>query len=88
MGAPAIGLVHVGHGGGDPAFRHHGVGLAQQGLGDHGHARPGGQPLNGRAQSRSARANDQDIMFMGFIFRLVGHNIFRSLIIPLATMRT
>ena len=86
--APTVGFIDIGHGCGDAAFRHYRVRLAQQGLGDHGNARAGGQSFNCRTQARSARANDQDIMFMGFILRLGRHNILKSLIMPLATMRT
>src|ERR1700731_1851500 len=86
--SPAIGFVHVGHSGGDAAFRHYSVGFSQQRFGDYRYTRACGQAFNRRTQARSARANDQDIMFMGFILRLVRHNILKSLIMPLETMRT
>ncbi len=72
MDAPVVAVVHIAHRGCHSALRHHGVGLAQQRFADHADGDSAGRGLDGGAQSRTARANYQDIMFEGLIF---GHQI-------------
>ncbi len=69
MDAPVISVVHVAHRGRHSALRHHGVGFAQQRFADHANGNSTGRGLDGGAQSRAARANDQDIMFESLIVR-------------------
>ena len=88
MNPPAIAIVDVGQCCRDASFGHYGMRFAQQRLGDHGYACACGKAFYRGTQSGAARANDQDVMLMSFILRLVRHNILKSLIMPLATMRT
>ena len=88
--APVVGGIHVGHGRGDSAFGHHGVRFAQQRFANDANVRALRQRFDRRAQSRAARADDQNIMFVSFEFAVhrIGHRILRSLMAPLATRRT
>ena len=75
MDAPVIAIVDVAHGGGDAAFGHHGVSFAEQRFGDDADLYAGSGSFNGRAQSGSTRADDQDIMFesliLGHLYRIL-----------------
>ena len=85
VGAPIVGLIHVGHGRRHTTLGHHRVRLAEQRLANHANARTLRQRLNGRAQARAAGADDQNIMFVSFV--LGGHRIRMSLSIPEDTRR-
>ena len=69
MDAPVVAIVHVAHGRGHAAFRHHRVRLAQQRFRDHGGLRARGRRFDGRAQSRAARADHQHVVFVNRIIR-------------------
>ena len=60
--------VHVAHGGGDAAFGHHRVRFAEKRFADDADARALSESFDGRAQSRAAGADDQHIVFVGFVF--------------------
>ncbi len=63
---PVVALVDVAHGGGDPALRHHRMGLAEQGLADHGGT---GAPLAGLdrgPQPRAPRADHDHVPLLPF----------------------
>ncbi len=65
-----------------PAFRHHGVGFAEQRFADHADLDASGRSFNSRAQSRAARADHQHVMFEGLVFR--GHQkILQSVQMPM-----
>ncbi len=57
MNAPAIAIVDIGEGGGDAAFGHYGVGLAEQRLADYSHLGTGGGGFDGGAQAGPAGAD-------------------------------
>src|SRR5271163_4639948 len=86
MRAPVVRSIHVGHGGRDAAFGHDRVRLAEQRLADDADAYVLGQGFNGGAQARAARANDEYIVFVGFVRS--SHRIRMSLIKPAETART
>ena len=65
---PVVGLVHVGHRRGDSAFGHHRVRLAEQRFANHADLRALRQRLDRGAKARAARADDQHIVFVGFVF--------------------
>jgi hypothetical protein len=67
---PIVAVIHVGQSRRDAAFGHHGVGLAEQRFANHAHPHAGRRGLDRRAQSRSARADDQHVVFVSFV---VGH---------------
>jgi len=66
--AAAVPLVDVGERGGDPALRHHGMGLAKQRLADQGGLHALRRGLDGRAQSRAAGADHNHVVFMSFVW--------------------
>ena len=68
MRAPVVGLVHVGHRGGQAALGHHRVRLAEQRFADHAHFRALRQRFDRGPKSRAARADDQHVVFVGFVF--------------------
>ena len=86
MHLPAVLGVHVAEGGGDPAFRHHRVGLAEQRLADDRRARALAGRLDRRPQAGPAGADHDDVEGVGLE---VGHQKNRgSSIVPVATRRT
>ena len=85
MGAPIVRVVHIGHGRGDTALRHDGVGFPQQGLANHANRGALRERLNCGAQTRAAGADDQNVMFV--CFKLGSHRILMSRIIPAETSR-
>ena len=82
---PVVGGVDVGHGRGDAAFGHDGVGFAEQRFADHADARALREGFDGGAQARAAGADDQNVVLVGFV--VSGHRILRSRMAPLATRR-
>ena len=68
MRAPIVGLIDVGHGGGEAAFGHYGVRFAEQRFANHADARALRQSFDRGAESRAARADDEDVVFVGFVF--------------------
>ena len=64
MDAPVVAVVDIAHGGRDAAFRHHGVGFAEQRFGNDAdlHSRRGG--FDGRPQTRATGADHQHIVFI------------------------
>ena len=85
MGAPVVGFVDVSHGGGYAAFCHHGVRFAEERFADEGDARALRDGFECGAKSGAACADDQNIMFMGFVGS--GHRIRMSLKAPEASIR-
>ena len=84
--APVVGRIHVGHGRGDAAFGHHRVRFAEQRLAHDADAHSLGQGFNCGAQARAACADDEHVVFVGFVFG--GHRSRMSLRRPAETMRT
>ncbi len=70
MDAPVIAVVHVGQGGGNAALGHHGVRFAEQRFTDHADVKAGGRRFYGGAQSRPARADDQNVIGIALV---LGH---------------
>jgi hypothetical protein len=64
---PAIAVVHVGQRRRHPAFGHHGVRLAQQGLADQPDFRAHRRGFDGGAQPGAARPDYQHVVLMGFV---------------------
>lgn len=63
---PVVALVDVAHGGGDPALRHHRVGLAEEGLADHGRTGAALAGLDRGPQSGAARADHDHVPLLPF----------------------
>src|SRR5712692_478525 len=82
---PVIGSVDVSHRGRDAALSHDRVRFAQQRLAHDAHARALGQRFDCRAQPRAARADDQNVVLVSFVF--FGHSNLKSVIAPDATRR-
>ena len=70
MDLPVVAVVHVGERGGDAAFRHHGVGFAEQAFGNHPDRNAGRRRFDRRAQTGAARADDENVVGESFV---VGH---------------
>ncbi len=68
VGAPVVGRVDIGHGGGDAAFRHHGVGFAEEGFADDADGGALSESFDGGAKARATGADDEHVMFVGFEF--------------------
>ena len=68
---PVVAVVDVGERGGDAAFGHHRVRLAEQRLADEADRTPAGRGLDRRPQSRSAGADDEHVVFVCLV---VGHH--------------
>ena len=86
MWLPTVGGVNVGHGCGDAAFGHDGVGLSKKRFANDADARALRESFNRGAQSCAAGANDKNVVLAGLVAS--GHRILRSWIAPLATRRT
>ena len=65
---PAVAAVDAGQGGRDPAFRHDRVGLAQERLAHQRRLRAQRGGLDRGPQPRPARADDQDVVLVMFVF--------------------
>ena len=85
MRLPAVGGVNVGHGSGDAAFGHHGVGFSEQGFADDADARAFRKSFDGGAQPGAAGADDENVVLAGLVAS--GHRILGSWMAPLATIR-
>src|SRR5579872_2779978 len=85
MRSPVVRMVHISHGGGDTALRHDGVRLAQQRFAHNANRCALGKSFDCRAQACATRANNQDIVFVCFVF--CGHRILMSRRTPAATSR-
>ena len=72
---------------GESALGHHRVRLAQQRFAYHAHFRALRQRLDRSPEARAARADDQHVVFVGFVFGVRGHSSRMSFIAPLATSR-
>ncbi len=86
VGTPVVGGVHIGHGRGDPAFRHNSMGFAEERFADHPYIGAFCQRSERGSQPRAAGADDQYIVVVGLEFSR--HMSLRSVIVPLATKRT
>ena len=86
MRLPAVGGVHVGHGGGDPAFGHDRMRFSKERFANDANARALRESFDGGAQSCAAGADDQNVVFACLVAS--GHSILRSWMAPLATRRT
>jgi hypothetical protein len=62
---PAVAIVDVGERGGDAAFGHDGVRLAEERLADQSDLHAGRRRFDGRAQTGAAGANDKDVVLVG-----------------------
>ena len=67
--SPVVAFVDVGQGGGDTAFCHDGMGLAQERLAHQSNRHARGRGFNGGSQARAASANDKHIVIVGLVFR-------------------
>jgi hypothetical protein len=83
---PVVPVVHVTHGGGDAAFGHHGVGLAEQRLADKTDRTAAGRGLDGGSKPRSSCADDEYVVFVCLIFG--HHQILKSDHTPMEQSRT
>src|SRR5258708_38112637 len=99
MRLPIVGSIHVGHRRGSAAPRHDSVSLSKKRLADHADRSALREGFDGRAQSRPTGANDENVVFAGFVTEanvvlhlkcLVvydGHRSLRSRTVPQATIR-
>ena len=62
MDFPIVAVVHIGQRGGDAAFGHYGVGLAEEALANQAHRNAGGRGLDGGAQPGATGADDQHLV--------------------------
>ena len=85
MHFPVVGGVYVGHGRGDAAFGHDGVGFAEQRFADHADGRALRESFDGGAQSRAAGADDQNVVLVDFV--IGGHRILTSRMARVASRR-
>jgi hypothetical protein len=85
MRSPVVVLVHVGHRRGQAAFSHHRVRFAQQRFADDAHLGALRQRLERGPKTSAARANNQNVVFVGFVLGGIGHSSRMSLITPAAT---
>ncbi len=76
MRFPIVGGVHVGHGRGDAAFGHDGVGFSEERFADYADGGTLREGFNGRAQSRAAGADDENVVLAGLV--VCGHRSLRS----------
>ena len=81
---PAVAIVDVGERGGDAAFGHHRVRLAQQRLAQQTDANTRRRRFDGGAQPGAARADDEHIVLV----RLVRQRILQSVRTPIEQRRT
>src|SRR3989442_11035197 len=84
--APIVGSVDIGHCRRDAAFSHHGVRFAEQRFAHNAYTRALGQRLDRSAQTGATRADNQNVVLVGFVF--FGHRNLKSAIAPDATRRT
>ena len=66
---PVVAVVDVGERGGDAAFGHHRVRLAEQRLADEPDRHARRRRLDRRAQPRAAGADDEHVVFVRLIFQ-------------------
>src|SRR6476660_9947275 len=64
---PIVALIDVGEGRGHAPLGHNRMRLAEQGLADKTNFDSRGRGLNGRAQSRTASANNEHVVFESFV---------------------
>ena len=64
VNAPAVAIVDIGQRGGDAAFGHHGMRLAQQRFRDHRDFHACGRGFDGGAQAGASRANHQHVVLV------------------------
>ena len=86
MGAPIVRSIHVGHGRGNAAFGHYRMCFAEQRFAHHAYGSALAQRLDRRAQARAARADDQDVMLVGF--EAIAQSSLTSRMAPQDTSRT
>ena len=67
MHAPVVAVVHVAHRRRHAALGHDGVRLAEQRFADQPDLHAGRRRLDGRAQARAARADDEHVVFKCFV---------------------
>src|SRR5262249_13865970 len=85
VSAPIVGFVDVGHGSSDTTFGHNRMRFAEQRFADKADTRALCDGFNRGAKPRATCADDQNIMFVGFVG--CGHRIRMSLITPEASIR-
>lgn len=86
MGAPVIASVYIGHGSGDAAFRHYGVRFAEQRFADNAYGGSLIERLDSGSEAGSARADDENIVFVSFVFFV--QKSLRSRMVPIAVNMT
>ena len=86
MSFPIVGGVDVGHGGGDAAFGHDGVGFSEERFANHADGSALREGFERRTQSRAAGADDKNVVLAGLV--VCGHRSLRSRMAPQATRRT
>src|SRR3989442_69398 len=86
MSFPVVGRVYVGHRGGDAAFGHDGVCLSKERFADHADRSALREGFEGRAQSRAAGPDDENVVLAGLV--VCGHKSLRSRMAPQETMRS
>jgi len=83
---PIVGGVHVGHGRGDAAFGHDGVGFAKKRFADHADGGALGERFERRPQSCAAGADDENVVLAGLVVLWSQEPQVPK--VPQATMRT
>ena|SRR6266853_3433431 len=83
---PIVGGIHIGHGGGDSTFGHHGVSFTQERFAYHSYAGSLAQSFNGRAKTSTASSDNKHVMFVSLVFAV--HSSLKSLITPVDSRRT
>jgi hypothetical protein len=68
VNAPAVAIIHVGHGRGYAAFCHYGVSFAEQRLRNQCDLYAGCRGLHGSAQPCAPGADNQNVMFVRDVF--------------------
>ena len=86
MDLPVVAIVDVGERGGDAAFGHHRVRLAEQRLAHEPDGHAAGRGFDGCSQPRATCADDEDIVLVCLILR--HHQILKSDHTPMEQSRT
>jgi hypothetical protein len=73
MDLPCIGWRDVAQRGRDPAFGHHGMGLAQERLADQADVRTAGSRLDGGAQTGATGSDDEHVVGSPLDLGRIGH---------------
>src|SRR5258707_11309600 len=80
MSLPTVGGIHVSHGRGNATLRHDGVSFPEKRFADHTDRGALREGFDGGAQSRSTRANDENIVLARLV--ICSHRSLRSRKVP------